>query len=392
MFSVKSVWNFRGRKFKDGMGPVDIRVTVERKSFYISSGIRVSKDRFCAGTIAGIDPESVFLNETLQAIVGRIRQHVLKCIRGNRQITAKGLKGCVYNVTRHEERVEFIDWMQNEVQQLGLNDGTLKHYTLLNKRLLEFGKIQNWNDLTTSMIYDFDAWLKRLPHNSANPGRYKVSVNTVHNYHKCLKAMLSRAVRKGLLDNNPYNKLRGEFKTEEISRINYLTDAEMVAFMKIEPGGGILEIAKDLFIFQMYTGMSYIDTQEFDMGNYRKIDGRWQFVGNRVKTGVPFVSQLLQPAIDVLEKYGMRVPKISNQKYNIALKALGAMANIKTPLHSHAARHTFATWMLRNGVRIENVGKMLGQKSIHTTQRYAKVLAEDVYKDFDRVAKMMDVS
>ena len=71
------------------------------------------------------------------------------------------------------------------------------------------------------------------------------------------------------------------------------------------------------------------------------------------------------------------------------LKALGIMAGIKTPLHSHLARHTFATWMLTNGARFENVGRMLGHKNITQTQRYAKVLAQSVHDDFDMVAEQM---
>ena len=65
------------------------------------------------------------------------------------------------------------------------------------------------------------------------------------------------------------------------------------------------------------------------------------------------------------------------------------MTGIKTRLHSHLARHTFATWMLKNGVKIENVARMLGHTNITQTQRYAKVLAESVHEDFDMVAEKM---
>jgi site-specific recombinase XerD len=63
------------------------------------------------------------------------------------------------------------------------------------------------------------------------------------------------------------------------------------------------------------------------------------------------------------------------------------MAGIQVPLHSHLARHTFATWMLRNGAKIENVSRMLGHTNIRQTQRYAKMLAESVHEDFDKVEK-----
>jgi site-specific recombinase XerD len=66
------------------------------------------------------------------------------------------------------------------------------------------------------------------------------------------------------------------------------------------------------------------------------------------------------------------------------------MANIQTKMHTHLARHTFATWMLRNGAKIENVSRMLGHTNIRQTQRYAKVLAESVHEDFDMVASKFE--
>jgi integrase len=137
----------------------------------------------------------------------------------------------------------------------------------------------------------------------------------------------------------------------------------------------------------MYTGLSYSDTQAFDFGQYKKVKGKWINTGERIKTGVAYVSSLLPPAVAVLEKYGWTVPKIDNADYNHLLKVVGTMANIPTKMHTHLARHTFATWMLRNGAKIENVSRMLGHTNIRQTQRYAKVLAESVHEDFDKVAK-----
>jgi site-specific recombinase XerD len=93
--------------------------------------------------------------------------------------------------------------------------------------------------------------------------------------------------------------------------------------------------------------------------------------------------------VAVLEKYDWQVPKIDNADYNHLLKAIGSMAGITTKMHTHLARHTFATYMLRNGVKVENLQRMLGHKNIRQTMRYAKVLAESVHKDFEKVAKKM---
>lgn len=80
---------------------------------------------------------------------------------------------------------------------------------------------------------------------------------------------------------------------------------------------------------------------------------------------------------------------MTNQAYNRTLKALGIAAGISSPLHSHASRHTFATWMLRNGAKIENVSKMLGHTNITQTQRYAKVLEQSVQDDYAKMAKKL---
>jgi site-specific recombinase XerD len=45
--------------------------------------------------------------------------------------------------------------------------------------------------------------------------------------------------------------------------------------------------------------------------------------------------------------------------------------------------------MLSNDVPIQNVQQMLGHKDIRQTQRYAKVLAEDVHENFDDIEEKM---
>jgi integrase len=164
----------------------------------------------------------------------------------------------------------------------------------------------------------------------------------------------------------------------------------MQKILDIEPvPGSQVDMARDLFIFQMYTGLAYIDTQRFDATQYREVDGKWKFIGERVKTGVPYVSMLLPPVVEVLKKYDWHVPIMNNQKYNQLLKAIGMVIGIER-LHSHMGRHTFGTWMLSNGAKIENVSRMMGHTNITQTQRYAKVLAKDVYDDFDMVAEKLE--
>ncbi|UJH90548.1 tyrosine-type recombinase/integrase [Antarcticibacterium sp. 1MA-6-2] len=75
---------------------------------------------------------------------------------------------------------------------------------------------------------------------------------------------------------------------------------------------------------------------------------------------------------------------MTNQKSNSYLKEIADACGIKKNLTTHLARHTFATTVtLSKGVPIESVGKMLGHRSLKTTQIYAKVLDEKVGRDME---------
>ena len=380
------VWDHRGRVPQGGKGQIEIRITVDRKSYYFGTGIKCHRSEFVAGQVINC-PGASELNKRVGIIYTKVLAQVNACVEAGEPINTNDIRQKVWQTAESmNDEPTLINWIESQLPMLNMADGTRKHYHTLIARLIEFDKMTRWQDVTVENIYQFDSWLHQLK--SQDGG--KISDGGVFTYHKCLKALLNRAKDFGKIAENPYINLRGKFKRGDKENVEYLTEDEMRAFeLLLVPDGSLLAMAKDLFVFQMYTGLSFSDTQAFDIKDY-KWDGRqWKHVGQRIKTGVPYVSSLLPPALNVLEKYGMKVPKLDNADYNHELKALGVMAGIKTRLHSHLARHTFATYMLRNGVKIENVSKMLGHTNITQTQRYAKVLAQSVHDDFDMIAEKL---
>ena len=396
MITIKVIFDRRKTASRTREGYIEVRITIDRITKYISTGVRVHKNEWATDRVVNRQDADT-LNERLAIIFEKVSRYANECVKQCKTFDVESVKQMVWQqVEMSKDEPTFIQWCEKQIPLLGMSEGTTKHYNPLITRLTEYGRMNRWHDVNVENIANFDAWLhqitKPISDAALKSGKKpeKLSDGAVYNYHKCLKALLNRALVFGLIVNNPYNRLKGKFKRGDRENLEYLTDEEMQKFEAIIlPKGDILDTVHDLFIFQMYTGLPFSDMQSFDASDY-KWDGKvWRHVGERIKTGVPYVSQLLPPAVKVLEKYGWEIPQLSNADYNRHLKSLGQMAGIKTRLHSHLARHTFATWMLRHGVSIENVSKMLGHTNIKQTQRYAKVQAQAVYDDFERIAAQM---
>ena len=74
----------------------------------------------------------------------------------------------------------------------------------------------------------------------------------------------------------------------------------------------------------------------------------------------------------------------SNQKMTAYLTEIATICGINKIIHTHLARHTYATTItLSNGIPIETVSKLLGHRKINTTQIYAKVIDKKVNEDVE---------
>lgn len=389
MYSTAIIFDRKKQATGEKEGTLEVRVTVERKSYYISTGMRV-KRKYWAGAVVA-RPDADALNSRLGTLVRRVNEKINEFIEQRRPVDVNEIREYMYDGTAAAEKGDrLLEWMKKQIPALDVTEGTRKHYWLLYDRLKQYGRITAWSDLTVANIYEWDAWLRKLT--ATNMARkdgeaHTISDGTIHNYHKDFKAILNRAIETGVLQQSPYERLKGKFKRAEYDNYEYLTDEQVELILGMHPVPGTqMETVRDLFVFQMFTGLSFSDAQAFDIGSYHKERGVWVANGKRIKTGVPYISQLLPPVIDVLERHGWKVPQMPNQKYNAQLKTFGNAIGIDG-LHSHLARHTFATYMLSHDAKVQNVMRMMGHKKIEQTMKYAKVLAKDVHDEFGRIAK-----
>ena len=225
--------------------------------------------------------------------------------------------------------------------------------------------------LNYKFVKDYEYFLKTS---------YGVQNNTAIQHIRKLRTMIRIAMNFGWLSRDPF--LAHRMHENEVHR-DYLTAEELNLMAKKKMAPKRLLVARDLFLFSCYTGLSYSDTVKLTTDDlFQAENGDWWIQTYRVKNNNRVRVPLLPPALALLDFYkdhprtleGKLLPAISNQRANGYLKEIARKLGIKKRLTYHCARHTFATTVtLTNGVPLETVGQMLGHKSIRTTQHYARI-------------------
>jgi len=275
--------------------------------------------------------------------------------------------------------------------------GTVERYKTCLKHLTgyvrnEYGK----NDIPiravdNKFITGLEYYLKTTHGNSHN-----TAIKYIANFKKIIRI----AYANDWISKDPF--LHWKAKLKVVPR-EFLTKEEIQKIIKKEFTIGRLDQVKDTFIFCCFTGLSYADVKKLSTSDIVfGIDGERWIKTRRTKTNTQTNIPILPIAEAILKKYKdsskllndeRLLPVLSNQKTNSYLKEIADCCGINKNLTFHLARHTFATTVtLSNGVPIESVSKMLGHKSLKTTQHYAKILDRKVSNDMMVLKNILDYS
>lgn len=234
-------------------------------------------------------------------------------------------------------------------------------------------------DLRIGFISDFEYYME------AEKG---LSINSAGRMVKNLKKIIRDCVNKDWLDKDPFSN----FKVKHIDpKVPHLSAEELERMENKHFDVKRLELVKDIFLFSCYTGFAYIDVATLTGEHlHKEFDNHNWLCKPRQKTGVDERVPIFPKAQIILDKYAyLRIskkdnllPVITNQKLNAYLKEIAIICDIKIKLTFHVARHTFAsTVTLERGIPIDSVSKMLGHRSIKTTQVYAKISDKKISDD-----------
>jgi site-specific recombinase XerD len=354
---------------KTGLLQIEVRITGSNKRKTISTGVHLLKNQFSIKSTGFVCKN----HDNAPGVTGKVT-------RMFRQIEAFVLSEKCKNLEDvnnwnkvDADNTSVIEFIRNELRKKNPSFATLEHHNVLIRKLEEFGKIKTFSDLTYSNISEFDSFLRKTIQTGS----------TLNKRHSTFRHYIKQAIHMDLLNKDPYNMFKMPSKKSKTPV--FLDEIEMKKILDFNPGNEKLQHTKDLFVFQMFTGLAYIDMVKFTKEDIREIEGKKVIRSSREKTDESFVSLLLPDAENILAKYEYNLPMMSNQKYNDYLKLLGTGAGLKKNITSHVARHTFATYLLNKDIPIESVSRAMGHSNIKMTQHYAKMLGKKVVSDMSKL-------
>ena len=389
----------KAKLLKNGEAPVCMRITVNgcMVDISIKRSCPVNLWNQAKENLKGKDRMSVELNHYLEITRSHVHQIYRELETSGKVITVDLVRKLYYGVDEDNKTLLQVFREHNEQSRKLIGKDfvskTVQRYETTTRYLEEFIKKEYQlsdialNNLEANFISKFDAFLKIEKGCAQNSAITRL---------KNLKKIIRIALENDWIKKDPFAYYR--FKLEETDP-EFLTMDEIKIILAKEFTIKRVEQVRDVFVFCIFTALSYIDVCELKQEDiHTGFDGNLWIIRKRHKTNVTSTVRLLDIPKAILEKYkdklpnGKILPVISNQKMNDYLKEITAICGIEKTLTYHVARHSCATSvLLANGVPIETVSKILGHTNIRTTQIYARITDLKVSGDMEMLAQKLDV-
>ena len=275
-------------------------------------------------------------------------------------------------ISSHKKRASFTKYFEKFVQTKP--KWSNYHAALKHLRLFEPDEIL-FKQINKTWLSDFAEYL------SKESGLKK---NSAFLYFRKIKEVLYKASQQGFIKVETVRQAKAPQK-ERVER-GYL---ELKEIEKLIATPSDRPEIKKAFLFSCFTGLRQSDVRNL----------KWKDISDdsikikQQKTKESIIIPLSQTALNILKTDNVfhlpdtNVFQLDNDrtKINRALTRWFKKAEIDKKAFYHLSRHTFATLNLTSGNDIYTVSKLLGHKSLKTTEIYSKIIDEKKKQAIDNL-------
>jgi site-specific recombinase XerD len=363
------------KKNSRNLYPIYIRITIDRKTSFISTGYYIDKrlweDR--TESVKETHPTAKQINTDITNKKKQVLDGLINASVKGKTTSAKSIK----HQTGTNDIFVFADALTKELENKRTGS-TRKNWK---KHLLKLEAYQgerklNFEEITPAYLYAFDTWLR------ANiKTRGEDSNNYIHAIMKTIRKLFNAAKRKGIITSYPFD----EYELPEYTPgdKDHLTLSELDKWEnKIKQLDGDKKQAAIWFLFGCYTGLRISDWFLFDfkkrvLKDYIRLrakkNGEWIVV--------PMYGRL-ERILELARKTPLTLPEPTlNKTFKLVAKA----AKIDKYLSSHSGRKTFAVTMcLERGISSETAAELMGITLATFVSAYSKITPAKIKNETDR--------
>ena len=344
----------------------------ERTQMYTGLWTIKSKWNQKYSKVIGTDPDIKSINDTLLSLTSRGRQVVNELVVSGKPFNPNTIKeklrnGFSQNLKTVESYNIFLERMKSKIPTKYTKSTYVKyHNTKL--RVEEFIKHYTKRkdiylyELDSEFMESFDQWLR---------DKYKVSHNTVYKTYQRFTKFIREEVSKGNIDRYP-------FPNYTIKMIQ--KQGHYLSFEDIEK---LENLMVDLpRLYHVYTGLAYADMNKLTKKDLHTDDEGMMWIKthrqkSKSRVSVPLISNAVK-SLQILTsgefqiQNGKLLPMKSNVRLNYEIKQICSMARINEyeKVTWHSARRSTSSIMMKAGIPLQILQKVLSHKSLSTSLMY----------------------
>lgn len=383
------VYNRKKSLNKKGMALVQVEAYLNRKKKYFSTKVYLSPDQWdFKKRMVKNHPNADAINHMLYEFMAEIEKKELGLWQQGKQISLDSLKNSMEN---QDDSTSFIAFFRNEIAKSSLKESTKRNHLSTLELLRSYKKDVSFSELTFEFISSFDHYLQQKGYHT----------NTITKHMKHLKRHINVAINKEYMEIQKYAFRKYKIKSVENNH-THLSPEELGKIESLELGGRFtkLEKTKDAFLFCCYAGLRYSDFTNLSPENIVKMHQETWLIYKSVKTNtevrLPLYLLFEGKGIEVLNKYQDDLADFfklrDNSNVNKELLIIAKLSGLNKRISFHTARHTNATLLIYSGVNITTVQKLLGHKSVKTTQVYTNIMDITIVRDLEKSKNNRKVS
>lgn len=378
------VYNRKKSLNKRGMALVQVEAYLNRKKKYFSTKVYLRPDQWDAKKLLVKNhPNADALNRLIYEFMAMIEKRELELWQQGKPITLDVLKEVLAEKQEQEDKSLFIPFFRQEIMTSGLKESTKRNHLSTVALLQDFKKGVTFSEMTFEFISSFEYYLQSKGYHT----------NTIAKHMKHLKRHINVAINKEYMDIQKYAFRKYKIKTVENGH-THLSPEELEKLETLQLTGRHTKYQKtlDAFLFCCYAGMRYSDFVNMKPENIVEMHQETWLIYKSIKTGtevrLPLYLLFCGKGIQILNEYQANLQDFfhlrDNSNVNKELIIIARLAGLPKKVSFHTARHTNATLLIYNGVNITTVQKLLGHKSVKTTQIYTNVMDMTIISDLEK--------